>query len=155
MGNFNYKPLYPKLGTGDIFFKIGIFINSEVEKIWNNIVLAEKVKEFFTDDAVGNMLKNEEIYWIWGKDAAVLKIRDIVQYKKISFEWNGYNTGYRVRTDITMKTRKRKTLVQIKEYGWENNETGLRGAFVNCNAWSDFLNALKVFTEYGIAYMKR
>ena len=86
MSNFNYKPLYPKLGTGDIFFKIGIFINSDVEGIWNNIVLAEKVKEFFTDDAVGNMMKNEEIYWIWGNDAAVLKVRDIVQYKKISFE---------------------------------------------------------------------
>ena len=38
---------------------------------------------------------------------------------------------------------------------WEGNEEGVKSAFANCSGWTEFLNALKVFTEYKISYLNK
>ena len=155
MKKYNYTPLYENAGSGDLNFSIGIFIKAPVEQVWDNIVKAENVKKYFTTDARKNMDKAQEILWVWGEDAALINVIQVTEYEKVVFEWNGYNVEYKVKTEFTLEKKEKDTLVKIKESGWDMDAKGTKSALANCNGWSDFLNALKVFTEYKISYLNK
>lgn len=155
MKKYNYTPLYEIEGSGDLNFSIGIYIKAPVEQVWDNIVRAENVKKYFTTDARKNMDKEQDILWVWGEDAALLRVIQVSEHEKIVFEWNGYNVEYKVKTEFTFEKKGKDTLVKIKESGWDLDAKGAKSALANCNGWSDFLNALKVFTEYKISYLNK
>ena len=43
-----------------------------------------------------------------------------------------------------------RTLVEIKEEGWRENEGALKASYGNCQGWAQMLAALKAWLEYGI-----
>ena len=43
-----------------------------------------------------------------------------------------------------------RTLVEIEEKGWRDNEGGLHSFYMNCMGWSQMLAALKAWVEHGI-----
>ena len=155
MKNYRYNPLYEKPGTGEVCFNIGIIINSDIETVWRNVCRAENVKKYFTTDARRDLDKGGEVLWAWGDDGALINVTEVTPNSKIVFEWNGYKVDYRTKGEFTFEKKKKCVVVKIKESGWELNDEGVKSAFANCNGWSDFLNALKIYTEYDIAYLNK
>jgi uncharacterized protein YndB with AHSA1/START domain len=155
MKHYNCKPLFTKTGNGAIGYNIGMLIRSEPEKVWENLTKAENIKRYFTTEAKKDMDSPGEVLWAWGDNAALLNVLEVTPLSRLFFEWNGNLVDYKIRTEITLKKVKNKTLVKISEKGWENDEKGIKNALSNCNGWSDFLNALRVFTEYKISYLNK
>jgi uncharacterized protein YndB with AHSA1/START domain len=154
MKNYNYNPLFEKAGEGSVNFTVGTSIKSNIETVWNNACKAEKVKKFFTTDARRDLDKGGEVLWAWGDEGALINVLEVYPFEKITFEWNGYNVDYRVRCEFIFEIDSGKIIVKIKESGWDMNEEGIKSAFANCSGWTEFLNALKVYTEHGIGFLK-
>jgi uncharacterized protein YndB with AHSA1/START domain len=155
MGTYKADPLFDKTGTGNVRYKIGMIINSDVAKVWDNITRAENLKKYYTTDAKKNLDRTGEVLWAWGDAAIYISVISVDEFKKVVFEWNGTFVDYKVTVEISLEPKRNKVVVMIKETGWENDSISLRNAFANCNAWSDFLNALKVFTEHNINYLNK
>lgn len=154
MKNYIFSQLYEKSCPGNVHFTTGVMIKSDIDTIWNNVCKAENIKKYFTSDARRDIDNEGEALWIWGEEAALIKIIHVVERKKIVFEWNGMNVEYRTRAEFSFEEKNGKIQVKIKETGWEMNESGIKSAFANCSGWTEFLNALKVFIENGIAFLK-
>ena len=43
-----------------------------------------------------------------------------------------------------------RTLVEISEEGWRENQGALEASYGNCQGWSQMLDALKAWVEHGI-----
>jgi len=155
MKNYNCNPIFSKKGSGTLSYKVSMPIKGEMEKVWENATSADKIKRYFTTDARKSLDKPGEALWAWGKEAALINILDTVPYEKILLEWNGHMVDYTVEVEITFKKVKDKIIVKITESGWENDEIGIKNALSNCSGWSDYLNALKVFTELKLTYLHR
>ena len=155
MDRYNYIPLHDKSCPSNIHFTVGIVIRSDIETVWNNVCKGENVKKYFTTDARRDLDKGGEILWAWGEDAALINVLEVHPDEKLVFEWNAPNVEYRVRTEFYFEEMNGKVKVKIKETGWEGDEAGVKSAFANCSGWTEFLNALKVFTEYKIAYLNK
>ena len=65
------------------------------------------------------------------------------------------NFGAVFKTEFTFENVNGKVKVKIKETGWDGDESGAKSAFANCSGWTEFLNALKVYTEYNISYLNK
>jgi len=58
---------------------------------------------------------------------------------------------YRTRVTMTFKgLDDGRTLVEIAEEGWRENQGALGASYGNCQGWSQMLCALKAWIEYGI-----
>ncbi|MDQ3020707.1 MAG: SRPBCC domain-containing protein [Bacteroidota bacterium] len=154
MKNYIFNPLYDKCCPGKVHFTVGTVIKSTLQTVWDNVCKTDNVKKYFTTDARRDLDKGGEILWIWGEEAALINVIEIYPNEKIVFEWNGYNVDYRIRTEFIFEDSNGKVRLKIKETGWEMNEEGAKSAFANCSGWTEFLNALKVYTEHRIAFLK-
>jgi uncharacterized protein YndB with AHSA1/START domain len=155
MKNYIYNPLFENTGTGNVHFKVAAVINAKIETVWDNVCKADKLKQYFTSDARRDLDKGGLVLWAWGDEGALLNVLEVYNHEKIVFEWNGHKVDYKVKTQFIFEKKNSKVLLQIKEAGWEMNEDGMRSAFANCSGWSEYLSALKVYTEYNICFMKK
>jgi uncharacterized protein YndB with AHSA1/START domain len=155
MKNYNLKPLYSKTGTGTLGYKVSMPIRGEMEKVWDYLTKAENIKRYFTTDAKKDLNKPGEVLWAWGEEATLINVLEVVPYEKVVIEWNGNMVDYKIRTEFNLKKTKNRIVVRITEDGWENDEIGIKNALSNCSGWSDFLNALKVYTEHKISYLNK
>lgn len=154
MKNYIFNELKEKCCPGDVHFTTGVLIKSDIDTLWNAVSKAEMVKKYFTTDARRDLDTEGEVLWIWGEEAALIKVIHVVARKKILFEWNAMNVDYRTRVEFSFEEKNEKIKVKIKESGWEMNDAGIKSAFSNCSGWTEFLNALKVYIENGIAFLK-
>lgn len=148
------NPLHERSCPGKLKFTVGIVIKSDIRTVWNNVCKAEQVRKYFTTDARRDLDSSGDVLWIWGNEAALIKVIEILPEDKLVFEWNGSNVDYRIRTEFIFEKENDKVTLKIKEKGWEENAKGMKSAFLNCSGWTEFLSALKVFTEYKISYLK-
>ncbi len=89
---------------------------------------------------------------------------EVVPDAKIVLEWQA-NEGeapnveggelkdadYRTRVTMSFKELEDgRTLVEIAEEGWRENQGALGASYGNCQGWSQMLCALKVWIEHGI-----
>lgn len=155
MIKYNFNPLFEKSCPSNINFTVGIVIKADMETVWNNVCKGENVKKYFTTDARRDLDKGGEVLWVWGQEAALINVLEVYPNEKIVFEWNGSNVDYRIRSEFIFENGKGKVKLKIKETGWEGDEAGVKSAFANCSGWTEFLNALKVYTEYKISYLNK
>ncbi|HMQ69307.1 MAG TPA: SRPBCC domain-containing protein [Ignavibacteria bacterium] len=155
MKTYNYNALHEKTCPGKVHYTVGIVIRSDLKTVWENVCKADMVKQYFTTDARRDLDKCGEALWVWGQEAALLNVIEVYPNEKIIFEWNGTNVDYRIRTEFTFENVSGRVKIKIKESGWDGDESGAKSAFANCSGWTEFLNALKVFTEYKISYLNK
>jgi uncharacterized protein YndB with AHSA1/START domain len=155
MKNYIFNQLYDKSCPGDVQFTTGVLIKADIETVWDNVSKAENVKKYFTTDARRDLDCEGEVLWIWGEEAALLKVTEVIPYEKIVFEWNAMNVEYRTRAEFTFEDRNGKIRFKIKETGWEMNEAGIKSAFANCSGWTEYLYDLKVFVEHKIVLIEK
>jgi uncharacterized protein YndB with AHSA1/START domain len=73
--------------------------------------------------------------------------------KQIVLEWEGV-PGHDTRVEMTFEPVGEDTIVSISETGWRENQKDLDHSYMNCQGWTQFLSALKAYTEYGINLRK-
>ncbi|MCY7363053.1 MAG: SRPBCC domain-containing protein, partial [Ignavibacteria bacterium] len=115
MKNYLFNPLFEKSCPGDVNFTTGILIKSDIETVWNTVCKAENVKKYFTSDAKHDLDSIGEVLWIWGDEAAVLKVINVVKNEKIVFEWNANSAEYRIKAEFSFENKNEKVKVRIKE----------------------------------------
>lgn len=155
MKNYIFNPLHEISCPGNIHFTVGIVIKSDLETVWDNVTKGDTVKKYFTTDARRDLDKGGEVLWVWGEEAALINVLEVHPGEKIILEWNGSNVEYTIRTEFIFEDNNGKVRLKIKETGWEGNDLGIKSAFANCSGWTEFLNALKVFTEYKVSYLNK
>lgn len=153
MKNYIFNQLHEKSCPGDVYFTTGILINADIETVWYNVCKAENVKKYFTTEARRDLDAEGEVLWIWGEEAALLNVTEVVPFEKIVFEWNAMGVDYKTRAEFTFEDKNSKIMVKIRETGWEMNQAGIKSAFGNCSGWTEFLNYLKAFIEYKIVLL--
>ena len=89
---------------------------------------------------------------------------EVVPDEKIVLEWQASEgeapnvdggelkeTDYRTRVTMSFKALDDgRTLVEIAEEGWRENQGALSASYGNCQGWSQMLCALKAWAEHGI-----
>lgn len=154
MSNPTYAPLHEKLGEGPISFTVGTTLKANLQTVWDHVCKAELVTKYFPTAAVGDLDKGGEVLWSWGDDGALLNIMEVYPNEKIVFEWNAYMEEYRLTTEFIFEEGKGFTRLKIKEKGWYNDDKGVKSALANNGGWTEFVNALKIFLEHKIAFLK-
>ena len=155
MKPYKYNPLFEKSCPGKVNYTVGIVIKSDLKTVWENVCKADLVKKYFTTDARRDLDKGGEVLWVWGDEAALLNVLEVYPDEKLIFEWNGTNVDYKIKAEFIFENINGKVKIKIKETGWDGDESGAKSAFANCSGWTEFLNALKVYTEYNIAYLNK
>ncbi|MDZ4712496.1 MAG: SRPBCC domain-containing protein [bacterium] len=155
MKNYIFSPLFQECCPGDVHFTVGTVIRADLETVWNNVCKADIVMKYFTTDARKDLDKGGEVLWVWGEEAALISVLEVHPNEKIVFEWNGFNVNYRIRTEFIFESNNGKSRLKIRESGWEKSDEGIKSGFANCSGWTEFLNALKVYTEYKIIYLNK
>lgn len=155
MKNYIFNQLYEKSCPGDVHFTTGVLIKSNLETVWLSVCKAENVKKYFTTDARRDLDSGGEVLWVWGEEAALINVLEVHNNEKIVFEWNAMNVDYKTKVEFTFEQKNGKVLLKIRETGWEMNYEGMKSAFANCTGWTEFLNVLKIFIEYKIAYLNK
>jgi uncharacterized protein YndB with AHSA1/START domain len=155
MKPYKYNPLFEKSCPGKVNYTVGIVIKSDLKTVWENVCKADFVKKYFTTDAIRDLDKGGEVIWVWGEEAALLNVLEVYPDEKLIFEWNGTNVDYKIKAEFIFENINGKVKLKIKETGWDGDESGAKSAFANCSGWTEFLNALKVYTEYNISYLNK
>ena len=150
----NLKPIYDKHGTGSLHFRIKRTINSPLNNVWNNFVKADNIKKYFTNNAIGDLDKPGEVIWEWTNETVLIRVLEVEDKKRVKFEWNGNNVNYKITCEFNFDELNNKTIITINEWGWENDEAVIKSSYENCSGWTEYLDTLKVFTIYNIAFLK-
>lgn len=148
------KPISEKPGTGILKFTVSTSIKASLREVWENVVKADNIKQYFTADALGDLDEPGEVTWYWTSSADLIRVLEVEDKKRIRFEWNGNNVDYKITCEFHFEENDGKTTVKINEWGWENNEKGIQSSYANCSGWMEYLDTLKVFTLYKIPFLK-
>jgi len=148
------KPISEKHGTGILKFTVSTSIKATLQEVWENVVKAENIRQYFTVDAIGDLDKIGYVTWYWTSGADLIRVLEVEEKKRIKFEWNGNNVDYKITCEFKFEEKDGKTIVRINEWGWENNEKGIQSSYANCSGWTEYLDTLKVFILYKIPFLK-
>ena len=97
-----------------------------------------------------------------------VKVQKVILNKLIQFSWEASqgtydpitekipgSGGYDTNVEITFEPlNKNETLVKIVEGKWKATQNGLEGSYGNCQGWTQMLDFLKAYLEYGINLRK-
>ncbi len=152
MHSYSFNPVSKNVAPGDVYFIVAASIKADIETVWNNAIKAVNVKKYFTTDSLNDLETLGEVLWVWGDETALIEVDEVEQLRKISFHWNAPFVDYAVRTEFTFEESNGRVNVKIKESGWLFDVYGIKSSYANCSGWTEYLCALRVFTEFGISF---
>lgn len=151
----------------ELKFKVAARIAKPVHEVFEAVADPAQLSEYFTTGgAQGRLETGATVTWDFHDfpGAFPVYIIDVVQDEKIVLEWqasegeapnvaDGELTDADYRTRVTMSFTgldDGRTLVEIAEEGWRENQGALGASYGNCQGWSQMLCALKMWIEHGI-----
>ena len=153
----------------DLKFRVAARIAKPVHEVFEAVVDPEQLSEYFsTGGAKGRLETGATVTWDFHDypGAFPVEVVEVVPDEKIVLKWaasegeppNLSDSDGTVRdaeylTTVTMTfsalDNNRRTLVEIREEGWRENQKALEASYGNCQGWSQMLCALKVWLEHG------
>ena len=156
----------------DLKFRVAARISRPVHDVFEAVADPQKLSQYFTTGgAKGRLEQGATVTWDFHDfpGAFPVEVIEVVPDEKIVLRWdasegeppNLSDSGSRpematapYKTTVTMTFSPidddSRTLVEIKEEGWHENQGALDASFGNCQGWSQMLCALKVWIEHGI-----
>ena len=151
----------------ELKFKVAARIAKPVHEVFEAVADPAQLSEYFTTGgAQGRLETGATVTWDFHDfpGAFPVHVIDVVQDEKIVLEWqanegeapnvvDGALTDADYRTRVTMSFTgldDGRTLVEIAEEGWRENQAALGASYGNCQGWSQMLCALKMWIEHGI-----
>ena len=148
----------------ELKFKVAARISKPVHEVFEAVADPAKLSNYFTTGgAQGRIEAGATVTWDFHDfpGAFPVWVIEVVLDEKIVLEWQA-NEGeapnvevkdadYRTRVTMSFKPLDDgRTLVEIAEEGWRENQGALGASYGNCQGWSQMLCALKVWIEHGI-----
>lgn len=151
----------------ELKFRVAARIAKPVHKVFEAVANPAQLSEYFTTGgAQGRLETGATVTWDFHDfpGAFPVYVIEVVANEKIVLEWqasegeapnvaDGELTDADYRTRVTMSFTgldDGRTLVEIAEEGWRENQGALGASYGNCQGWSQMLCALKVWIEHGI-----
>jgi len=125
-------------------------INLPAEKIFDAIVDHVKMSKYFISAADSSIVEGRKIMWEWADENAQqeIHVQKVEKNKLIRFEWEA--TGKPTITEIMLETGNNKTIVNISEGEWNNDEQGGIKAMQQTQGWTDFFDCLKAYLLFNV-----
>lgn len=151
----------------ELKFRIAARIARPVHEVFEAVADPEQLSRYFTTGgAQGRIETGATVTWDFHDfpGAFPVYVTEVVPDKRIVLEWQasegeapnvegGDPVDADYRTTVTMTFTPLddgRTLVEIAEEGWRENQGALQASYGNCQGWSQMLSALKAWLEHGI-----
>lgn len=131
--------------------KASIQIQKNVQEVFEAIVNADQMSNYFIEKASGNLEEDQTVLWKFREfeDEFPVTGQDIVPFQYISFDWSGGANGMLVEIFL-LEANATSTIVRIKESSMSNDEQGILQAIGQTEGWANFLACLKAYLEHNI-----
>ena len=141
----------------ELKFKVSGRIAKPVDKVFEAVVNPAQLSHYFTTGgARGRLETGATVTWDFADfpGAFPVEVIEVVEDKRIVLRWRGDNASAADgRTEVIIEftdTGDRRTLVEISEHGWRENQAGLDDSYRNCMGWSQMICALKMWMEHHV-----
>jgi len=156
----------------DLKFRVAARIARPVHEVFEAVADPDKLSQYFTTGgAKGRLETGATVTWDFHDfpGAFPVEVVEVVPDKKIVLKWEASEgeppnlsdnpprsemarAGYKTTTTMTFTPLddNTRTLVEIEEKGWRENQGALDASYGNCQGWAQMLAALKAWVEYGI-----
>ena len=152
----------------DLKFRVAARIARPVRQVFEAVADPKQLSEYFTTGgAKGRLETGATVTWDFHDYpcAFPVEVVEVVPDEKIMLRWDasegeppnvegGESRVAPYKTKVTMSFSPlddgQRTLVEIKEEGWRENQGALEASYGNCQGWSQMLCALKAWLEHGI-----
>ena len=155
----------------DLKFKVAARISRPVHEVFEAVADPDKLSNYFTTGgAKGRLETGQTVTWDFHDfpGAFPVEVVEVVPDEKIVLKWDASEgeppnvsdnpprsemATAPYKTTVTMTFTPldgdTRTLVEIREEGWHENQGALDASYGNCQGWSQMLCALKVWVERG------
>ena len=151
----------------ELKFRVAARIAKPVSDVFEAVADPKTLSEYFTTGgAEGRLETGATVTWDFADfpGAFPVYVTEVVKDERIVLEWQasegeppnvegGELKDSDYRTKVTMSFKgldDGRTLVEIAEEGWRENQGALKASYGNCQGWAQMLCALKAWLEYGI-----
>ena len=151
----------------ELKFRVAARIARPVHEVFEAVADPKHLSEYFTTGgAKGRLETGATVTWDFHDypGAFPVHVIEVVPDQRIVLEWKanegeapnvegGEMKEVDYNTTVTMSFKgldDGRTLVEIAEEGWRENQGALQASYGNCQGWTGMLLALKVWVEHGI-----
>ena len=154
----------------DLKFRVAARVAKPVREVFEAVADPDKLSNYFTTaGAQGRLETGATVTWDFADfpGAFPVEVVEVVPDQKIVLRWDASEgeapnlpetaagdraPGYKTTVTMTFTPLEgdTRTLVEIREEGWRENEGALKASYGNCQGWSQMLAALKAWLEHGI-----
>ena len=151
----------------ELRFRVFAHISRPVHEVFEAVADPAKLSCYFTTgDAQGRLETGATVTWDFHDypGAFPVEVIEVVPDQRIVLEWKASEgeapnveggemaeVDYNTTVTMTFKALEDgRTLVEIAEEGWRENQGALSASYGNCQGWTGMLLALKVWIEHGI-----
>lgn len=129
-----------------------------VAEVFDAIVSSDKLCNYFTDRASGDLEEGREVTWNWKPygdyPVVVDKVvtNELIELTLDTEKWGKTkDEAYPVRVIFEFEALDDgSTMLSISEDGWKTDAAGLRGSHDNCGGWTHMAMCLKAWIEHDI-----
>ena len=151
----------------ELKFRVAARIARPVHEVFEAVADPQQLSHYFTTGgAKGRLETGATVTWDFHDfpGAFPVHVVEVVPDERIVLEWKanegespnvegGAMKEVYYSTTVTMTFKgldDGRTLVEIAEEGWRQNQGALSASYGNCQGWTGMLLALKVWVEHGI-----
>ena len=151
----------------ELKFRVAARIAKPVHEVFEAVADPAQLSHYFTTGgAQGRLETGATVTWDFHDfpGAFPVHVVEVVPDQRIVLEWKanegeapnvegGAMKELDYNTTVTMSFKPLddgRTLVEIAEEGWRENQGALDASYGNCQGWTGMLLALKVWVEHGI-----
>jgi uncharacterized protein YndB with AHSA1/START domain len=153
----------------DLKFRVAARIAKPVHEVFEAVADPQQLSQYFTTGgAQGRLETGATVTWDFHDypGAFPVDVVEVVPDEKVVLRWDAAegeqldadgrpdvaNAGYKTSVTMTFSPIDdgQRTLVEIREEGWRENQGALDASYGNCMGWSQMLCALKAWLEHGI-----
>ena len=154
----------------ELKFRVAARIAKPVHDVFETVADPAKLSNYFTTGgAKGRLETGATVTWDFHDfpGAFPVEVVEVVPDEKIVLKWSASegeapnlsdtdetiaDAGYKTKVTMTFTPLEgdTRTLVEIREEGWRENQGALEASYGNCQGWAQMLAALKAWVEHGI-----
>jgi uncharacterized protein YndB with AHSA1/START domain len=152
----------------ELKFRVAARIARPVHEVFEAVADPAQLSHYFTTGgAEGRLETGATVMWDFHDypGAFPVNVIEVVPNERIVLEWDAAegeppnvddsnqvaNAGYKTTVTMTFKALDDgRTMIEIAEDGWREDQGALDASYGNCQGWTGMLLALKVWLEHGI-----
>jgi uncharacterized protein YndB with AHSA1/START domain len=152
----------------ELKFRVAARIARPVHEVFEAVADPAQLSHYFTTGgAEGRLETGATVMWDFHDypGAFPVNVIEVVPNERIVLEWDAAegeppnvddsnqvpNAGYKTTVTMSFKALDDgRTMIEIAEEGWRENQGALDASYGNCQGWTGMLLALKVWLEHGI-----